>query len=803
MMSMDSFGQLDDDFIEKTNETGMGMLAFQFLMGAYLQFIIMLAICGVMVLLAIAFVWRIVVLWILIIMSPMAFFLGGIKDVFGAAGKSYEEWWSKFTSALTFGPVMCFFLWLSLAASAGSNLATTEDFPMPNSENSTDLPMETFSLDNFLGMFIALAILIAGMQQASSSAAALGGFASKMLSEDMGKGLVKGLARSPFAAAGGFKKERAWANDKAKKGAMAASQFAPDLTKGVGNALAKGGTKLSGVRGLGGLGNAMAAVGGNVVKGAKETQKENAKLGGEQFKERTKAQIAALDLSNANGTNAYDSLPVAEKNAQMKSFGTDLKRRDEFKENLKKSGMSDADIKTKHDEMFKKSKKFLDSDEGKAVMDDTEKDRWQDSKFANMHLLDSDAEREKVWKAQEKEGRLNLGLMSKDALSAPDRPAAGTTPALSSTASFLRNQVSRRDDKGKDVKAFDDIVSHGKGTPEQRDALIGTIAAPDVSRVSTPDERKTSAQNVAALVTSGRIPKMDATQKPLMDAMRGNLGSLGSDLSPENQGKASAQLIESGQYGGVSDAARDILGAPDATTGAWTPISAGTDPSGDALDRIDNLVGADASNAALLDQWIPAESAIATDVSGPVTANEVTKRVANASKADIDALYKNEPGATPQTVARKKQALSSINRSVSAQLHAEDQKSHASEQLRKTKEAVAAAQAELTAAEASHASADTENTAATAAVAAKSTVPASQWAAIDARAASATTALASKDTARIAARTKRDDAVIVTAAADARSTALGKENKVEMKRLEDLHARIKNTGTTTSRYSRT
>lgn len=814
MLSMDSFGQLNADFIDKINATGVGMGAFEFLMGAYLQFIVMLAILGVMFLLAIAFVWRIVVLWILIIMSPMAFFLGGIKDVFGAAGKSYEEWWNKFSSALTFGPVMVFFLWLALAASAGSNLARTEDFPMPESQNDSGLQLEMFSLDNFLGMFIALAILIAGMQQASSSAAALGGFASKMLSEDMGKGLVKGLARSPFAAAGGFKKERAWVNEKAKKGGAFAETYAPaGLTKGVGSALAKTGTALSGIRGLGGLGNAVAAVGGNVVKGAKETQKESVKLGGEQFKERTDAQTAALDLSMANGTNAYNSLPADEKNAQMKNFGTDIKRRDKFKENLKKSGMSDADIKTKHDEMFKRSKTFLDSDEGKAVMDDTEKDRWQDSKFANMHLLDSDVEREKVWKAQEKEGRLNLGLMSTDALSAPDRPASGTRPALSSTASFLRKQVSRRDDKGKDVKAFDDIVSHGKGTAEQRNALISTIGVPDVSKVATADERKTSAQNVSALVTSGRIPKLTPADRPLMDAVRDNLTNLDTDLPPETQGKATAQLIESGVYGATPVAVQEVLEIPTAAypTSAEVAATGGVDTKLGALGankdavlgRIDNVLGADASNAALFDHLVPQEADLAKNVTDPVKASEITKRIASVSTSDIDALYKAEPGADPKTIARKKQALSTIDRSVSAQLHVEDQRAQAAERLRKTQEKVREATAEFNLAATNQAAAIAEKTAADADVLAKTPANAAQHAFIDQRATAAATGVTKATVFTAAATANRVAAAAGLVAAQGDVTRYGKENKREMKRLTDLHAKIKNTAVTTGRYTPT
>lgn len=823
MLSLNTFGQFGSDFIDKINETGTGLEAFEFLMGAYLQFIVMLAILGVMFLLAVAFVWRIVILWILIIMSPLAFFMIGVKDVFHAADSSYKQWWGKFTSALTFGPTMVFFLWLALAASSGSNLAQTEDFPMPESQGDAGIPLEMFSLDNFLGMFLALAILLAGMQQASSAASGMGGFASSMLSEQNGIGMAKWLAKSPFRAAGGFKKERAWVNDKAQKGAAYTAGIAPGLTKSVGTGMAKVGTAAAGVKGLGWAGNAVAAAGGNIVKGAKHTMKDEAKLGGEQLKERTDDQMARIDAAAAIGGNNFESLPPDEKNAYLKNFGTDQKRRDKFKANQEKSlvgtkhpltgAILDAagakvEAQRQHDLLFQSSAKFLDN-AGKDLMDDTEKDRFQDSKFANMHLLGTDAEREKVWAAQEKDGRLNLGLLSNGALTAP------ATATMTSTAAFLRSKISRRDDKGKDITAFDDIVSHGKGTPAQRDALISTIGAPDVSKIGTPDEKKSSAQNVAALVNTNRIPKMSAaTDKPLMDAMRDNLGSLGTDLAPEVQGKATAQLIESGAYGATPDAVRDVLKIPAsgypsaadvAVTGAVDAKLATIPPADrDAmLERVDNVIESDASNAALFDHLVPSAADLPTSTSDPVKANEITKRIASVSASDIDSLYKAEPGASPKAIARKKQALSTIDRAVSAQLHVEDQRAQAADRLRKTQQDAKAATAALAVATANQAAAIAENSAATAAVAGKATRPPAEHAAIDQRAATAAAEMTRATTFTAAAAAAEAAALAAVPAAQADVTRLGKENKREMKRLADLHAKIKNTAVTTGRYTPT
>ncbi|MFA6017978.1 MAG: hypothetical protein WCT28_01305 [Patescibacteria group bacterium] len=791
MLGLSTFGQFGSDFLEEQNAAGDGVQSFMFLGAAYFQFVIYLAILAVMFLLAIAFIWRIVILWILIIMSPLAFFMIGIKDIFPKANSSYSEWWGKFGSALMFGPMMTFFLWLALAASAGSTLSQTEDFPMPEESNSLDLPLQMFSLDNFLGMFLALAILIAGMQQASSSAKAMEGFASSMLSPQKGKDMATWLAKSPFKAAGGFKKERAWANERAQKGAAAAAVVAPGLTKGAGNAMSWLGRQGSRMPLLGGTGNALAAVGGNIVKGVKDTRKAEIKKGGEQFKERTDEQLQMLDAAASSGSNAFTSLPKDEKDAYLRNFGTDQRRRDKFKSNQEKSLLKTGRYSTdeakieaqrQHDLLFQRSDEFLSRD-GKDLMDDAESDRFQDSRFANMHLLKNDIEREKAWDAQEKAGRLNLGLISAGALAAPASGAITT-----STAAFLRSKVSRRDDKGRDITAFDDIVSHGKGTSQQRDALIGTIGAPDVSRVGTPDERKGSAQNVAALVNTSRIPKMGAGDKLLMDAMVDNLGAIGADLSPEIQGKATAQLIESGVYGSTPDAVRNVLKIP---SSGYTP---------DILERIDNVIGSDASNTALFDHLVPAESSLPNNVSDPAVANEITKRVAGVSTSDIDSLYRTEPGASPKTILRKKQALSTIDRAVSAQLHVEDQKTQAAERLRKIREDIKAANTALTVAVANQTAAIAEKTAADAAVLGKTPANAAQHASIDQRAATAA-AEATKatvfTTAAIAAQTKVSAPL---PAAEKEVVRLGKENKRELKRLSDLHARIKNTASLGNRY---
>jgi hypothetical protein len=62
------------------------------------------------------FLGRIIMLWFLLITSPIAFFALSLPGSLKKALSSFtDEWWSRLSNALIGGPTMAFFLWLSLA----------------------------------------------------------------------------------------------------------------------------------------------------------------------------------------------------------------------------------------------------------------------------------------------------------------------------------------------------------------------------------------------------------------------------------------------------------------------------------------------------------------------------------------------------------------------------------------------------------------------------------------------------------------------------------------------------------------
>lgn len=61
---------------------------------------------------------RVVVLWVLIILSPLAFVLSAIPQ-----GKAYaQEWWNEFSNNVIVGPIIVFFMWLALATIGNADI---------------------------------------------------------------------------------------------------------------------------------------------------------------------------------------------------------------------------------------------------------------------------------------------------------------------------------------------------------------------------------------------------------------------------------------------------------------------------------------------------------------------------------------------------------------------------------------------------------------------------------------------------------------------------------------------------------
>ncbi|HCM45640.1 MAG TPA: hypothetical protein DIS54_02320, partial [Candidatus Veblenbacteria bacterium] len=95
-----------------TEASGQGLSGLEYLAAAFLALVTITITCIVVGIYLVVFLLRIVALWFLIIISPIAYALSAFP---GDAKKYSSQWWDYFGKYVTTGPILAFFLWLSLA----------------------------------------------------------------------------------------------------------------------------------------------------------------------------------------------------------------------------------------------------------------------------------------------------------------------------------------------------------------------------------------------------------------------------------------------------------------------------------------------------------------------------------------------------------------------------------------------------------------------------------------------------------------------------------------------------------------
>lgn len=184
-------------------ETGFSqeaLTAMDFVLGlgvGLIFLIIALIVVGVYLLI---FVSRIVALWILIVLSPLAFFLAAWPS---SKAQGYaKEWWDYFLKYVFIGPVLAFFLWLAFTATARDgilNLQSTKGQVFKGG-----LASEITSPENLARFIVTIGLLIVGLVAASRAGVA----GSELARSAIGK--MKGVAQKAALFPGKF----AWGRTK-------------------------------------------------------------------------------------------------------------------------------------------------------------------------------------------------------------------------------------------------------------------------------------------------------------------------------------------------------------------------------------------------------------------------------------------------------------------------------------------------------------------------------------------------------------------------------------------------------------
>ncbi len=167
----------------------------------------------IMILLFAILIYRVVALWILIVVAPLAWFAGGASDILQSS--AYADWWKQFKCLVAIGPVITFFLWLALSV-AGAG-ASAEGFDTGTVGNSANFLTEIFELQHFMSMVIGSAMIMAGLQTAQQICSVMG---NTFLGKTLGKAAAFGPGALQFGK-GAALKTTAWSARKAGAGVRA------------------------------------------------------------------------------------------------------------------------------------------------------------------------------------------------------------------------------------------------------------------------------------------------------------------------------------------------------------------------------------------------------------------------------------------------------------------------------------------------------------------------------------------------------------------------------------------------------
>ncbi|NQV89967.1 hypothetical protein HQ487_01005, partial [Candidatus Uhrbacteria bacterium] len=190
--------------------------SFDFFAAGVMSVVLIMWVLATLIILVAILLYRIIMLWVLVVMAPLAWFMGGVAGKDGVfSSNAYADWWNEFKCMVAVGPVLVFFLWLTLVVAGSGNIAAEANFDVPAASNNASFASSLLELNHFLSFIIAMAMLMAGFKAATQMCSAVQG---KFIGQALGAGQSGALVKSAigFSAKGGSLGLRAGA-----KGAVA------------------------------------------------------------------------------------------------------------------------------------------------------------------------------------------------------------------------------------------------------------------------------------------------------------------------------------------------------------------------------------------------------------------------------------------------------------------------------------------------------------------------------------------------------------------------------------------------------
>jgi hypothetical protein len=155
------------------NSGERGIEAFDLMAAGMAAVFMMVMVLATVVALLFVLLYRMVMLWVLIVVAPLAWFGGSLKNsgtsVVSQGPTVYNKWWGKFTCAVAIGPIVTFFLWLSLSVAGSGNIAAMEGFATTGTEENVNAGQSFLAImdsGNLLAFFIGIMLLWAGLEAA-------------------------------------------------------------------------------------------------------------------------------------------------------------------------------------------------------------------------------------------------------------------------------------------------------------------------------------------------------------------------------------------------------------------------------------------------------------------------------------------------------------------------------------------------------------------------------------------------------------------------------------------------------------
>ncbi|MGE5425868.1 MAG: hypothetical protein ACM3PZ_02245 [Bacillota bacterium] len=177
-------------FANSSEDAGFWAIIGAYVLGLIYMIISLVVITTMLMIL----VMRLVMIWIYVVLSPLAYLL----SAFPGGGTYASKWWSDFTKNLIVGPVLAFFIWLSLMMLQTGNDVnyTAADNEVSNDIGQlSDEPVSVTEASRpsaLIKFVLAIGMLIGGLKIAQEIGGSAGSIAGKGMSRlnKMGSGAM-------------------------------------------------------------------------------------------------------------------------------------------------------------------------------------------------------------------------------------------------------------------------------------------------------------------------------------------------------------------------------------------------------------------------------------------------------------------------------------------------------------------------------------------------------------------------------------------------------------------------------------